>query len=87
MRYALSSCSQRVVKKDSKLLVEFTGPCLGSGKPYSVLVPLAIVREAESPNRRHIQDMLPDMPRGDREFLISGFSPEGWDDMFGDLDD
>jgi len=30
------------------------------------------------------QVCFPDMDRGDREFLISGISPEGWQKMFGD---
>lgn len=87
MRYALEVCDDEVIHRDGKVFIKFTGPCLGTGKPYSVEVPLEVVEEAMRSDRRHIQDMLPDMPIGDREFLISGFSPEGWDDMFGDLDD
>ena len=30
-----------------------------------------------------IQDAIPDISSDDREFLISGMSPEGWEKLFG----
>lgn len=58
----------------------FTGPCMNSGKEYSVKVP----KEGLYKYRcgALIQDAFPDLSAGDREFLITGFSPEGWDHLY-----
>jgi hypothetical protein len=32
-----------------------------------------------------IQNQFPELSRGDREFLITGISPRGWVEMFGEL--
>ena len=32
---------------------------------------------------QYIQDAMPDVPVEDREFLISGVTPEEWDEAFG----
>ena len=32
---------------------------------------------------KHIQDCFPQLNAGQREFLISGITPEEWDEMFG----
>lgn len=34
-----------------------------------------------------MQVAFPDMPAGDREFLMSGMSPDGWSAVFGDEDE
>jgi len=34
-----------------------------------------------------IQDVLPDLSDDQREFLLSGSTPEEWDEMFGDDED
>jgi len=34
-----------------------------------------------------IQNVWPDMPPEDREFIKTGVSPEGWDEMFGCLEE
>jgi len=34
-----------------------------------------------------IQDAMPNTSADDREFLISGTTPEEWEEMFGDKDD
>jgi len=59
----------------------FSGPCIVTKKYYSVRVPgqaLYNYRSGSAP----IQDAFPDMPAGDREFLMSGISPEGWAKTF-----
>ena len=33
---------------------------------------------------RNIQDAFPDISSDEREFLLSGITPESWDNMFGD---
>lgn len=35
----------------------------------------------------HLQDVAPEMDADDREFLISGISPEGWAEMFQEDED
>ena len=34
-------------------------------------------------NGTHVQDAFPYLSSGDREFIISGVSPKGWEEMFG----
>jgi hypothetical protein len=34
-----------------------------------------------------IQDAFPSLSADDREFLISGTTPEEWDDLFGDIEE
>jgi hypothetical protein len=36
---------------------------------------------------RHIQDVFPHLSADDREFLISGTTPEEWDELFGDIEE
>lgn len=54
------------------------------GKAYRMDVPVteAQLAELESPNRRMIQEIFPDLSAGEREFLISGITPEKWAEMF-----
>lgn len=65
-------------------IYKFSGHCRVTGNYYSVSVPgQALFRMR---NGEHIQNVLPDMSEDDREFLISGISPEGWDQIFGGED-
>lgn len=56
------------------------GNCVFTGKMYECIV------ITEGINRRikgeNIQDCLPDVSKEDREFIISGISPEGWKKLF-----
>lgn len=67
--------------KDGLQTYTFTGPCIKTGKPYSVTVP------GEGLYRYHqgelIQRCFPNLSVDDREFLMSGYSPEGWQLAFG----
>ncbi len=80
MRYADSNCTYREVYEPQHGYI-FSGPCVVTGKTVEVFVPgpgLYAYRHG-----KHIQDAFPEMPKGDREFLISGMSSEGWDQTFG----
>lgn len=64
---------------------KFTGPCIVTARSCSVFVPaneLFAYRQGEL-----IQDAMPSVSPDDREFLISGMSPEGWKQTFGDNDE
>lgn len=63
----------------------FTGPCVITGKPYSVTVKGADLYKYHQ--GALIQDAFPDVSVDDREFMISGVSPEGWKFTFGEDED
>lgn len=78
MRYADAFCTY-VEKHDPHAYV-FTGPCVHTGKPYSVTVPAnELYRYRQG---AHIQDAMPSLSADDRELLLSGLSPEGWNASF-----
>ena len=58
----------------------FSGPCVVTGKPYSVTVKgpdLFRYHRGE-----YIQNAFPYLSPDDREFLMTGISPEGWKETF-----
>ncbi len=58
----------------------FTGPCAVTGKAYTVTIPgpdLFRLRQGV-----FIQEACPTLSPGDREFVLSGISPEGWEQTF-----
>lgn len=61
------------------------GECMVTGEPYQVTVPAAGL--AQWIAGAHIQTVMPEVSQGDREFLISGTSPKGWDLLFGEEED
>ncbi len=70
------------VKSDKlgmKHYYKFTGPCIVTGEEYSVTV-----QGSELFQMRKTDSMmaLKSLDSGDREFLISGTSPKGWDKLF-----
>ena len=75
----MSRYDQMVIEAGDEVMV--SGPCHVTGKQYSVTVS----RDGYYAWRqgRLIQDALPNVSKEDREFLISGTSPEGWREMFG----
>lgn len=77
MMYALGIC-HREISKDS---IVFSGPCMVTGEQYSVKISREDFERYQS--GLHIQDAMPSISREDREFLISGFSPKGWAQVFG----
>jgi|TARA_R100001530_G_scaffold35417_2_gene27604 hypothetical protein len=59
----------------------FAGKCVVTGKEWAVTVPgkeLHMYRRGKL-----IQDAMPSVSTDDREFLITGISPEGWEKKFG----
>ncbi len=63
----------------------FTGPCMVTGEPTSVTVKAA---ELFAYNRgAYVQDAFKILSAGDREFIVSGTSQKGWDQMFGGGDE
>jgi len=57
----------------------FTGPCVKTGKPYSVTIP---GHELWDLNQGEPIMCLKSLDAGDREFAMTGISPEGWDKVF-----
>lgn len=62
--------------------LRLSGRCVVTGKKHSVVVSVegAI---AYFNKGAHIAEAFPELPREEREFLISGTSPEGWIHLFG----
>lgn len=50
-------------------------------------VTMAQIDELQSPGRRMIQDIFPNLNAGEREFLLTGVTPEEWAATFGSLDE
>lgn len=79
MFYADRFCTYTEVYKPEHLYI-FTGPCVVTGKMVSVSVKgpeLYAYRQGG-----YIQDTLRSLSVDDREFLMSGYSKEGWDADF-----
>jgi hypothetical protein len=81
MRYADNYCTYTEEVRDGKQVYIFTGPCFATGKPYSVAVPAEGLFKYRQ--GAYIQDAFPEISKDDREFLMSGYSPEGWKQIFG----
>lgn len=79
MRYALNNCSHKLHPNGT---ITFTGPCLYTGKLYSVTVLQSQVQQCL--DGAYIQKAFPNTSVDDREFMISGYSPEGWKLAFGE---
>lgn len=63
-------------------MTKVEGNCVFTGKPYSCEVPTAgLLRWIGGDS---IQTAMPNVSADDREFLISGISPEGWKETFGE---
>ena len=59
-----------------------------SGKVNSMVLPTTQGKiEYWIESGKLIQDVMPDLNDNQREFLMSGITPEEWDDMFGEEDD
>ena len=80
MRYADNQCVCTETYEPNHVYT-FTGPCVVTGETYSVTVPAAELYAYRRGLK--IQDAMPSLDAGDREFLMSGFSPAGWDWTFG----
>lgn len=61
-----------------------------SGKTHTREIsvdPEKLAASAENPERPCVQDVFPEFSPEDREFLLSGITPEEWADVFGEDDD
>lgn len=84
MRYADARCTY-TEQFQPEHTYTFTGPCIVTGKPYSVTVKAA---ELYAYRRGELaQNAFKSLKADDREFLISGSSPEGWKQMWGSEED
>lgn len=66
---------------DPEHAYKFTAPCVVTGKEYTVTIPADSLFKLQQ--GLLIQDACRKMSADDREFLISGTSPEGWEMIFG----
>lgn len=86
MRYADSNCEYvEGVNDDGVGTYTFTGPCVVTGKIISVTVKAPDLFKYRQGG--YVQDCFPYLSKGEREFLISGTSDEGWKILFGDPED
>jgi len=80
MRYINSNCTY--TQNYSEGTYTFTGPCRVTGIDYSVTIPS---HELWDLNQGELlQTALKSLDAGDREFVCSGTSPEGWEKLFGE---
>lgn len=84
MRYADSYCKY-TENYEPDHTYTFTGPCITTGKQCSVTVPA----EGLYKYRRgaKMQEAFPGLSADEREFLMSGLSPEAWDKAFSESED
>lgn len=66
--------------------VTLKAKCRFTKKDHSVTVPEVGYRQWIT-GQGNIQSIMPTVSAEDREFLISGYSPEGWQQLFGDEED
>ena len=70
---------------DGNSIVVVSGKCLVTGKDYSITANIHHLLAWKE--GIHAQTAFPYMSAGDREFLISGTSPEGWDKLMAAIDE
>lgn len=78
MRYADNAC--RCEESYEPHTYTFIGRCVVTGKEVRVRVPAEELHAYRA--GKYIQDAMPSVSVDDREFLLSGYSKEGWDIMF-----
>lgn len=70
---------------ENKVLVQKKS--MVSGRVNSMLLPTTQGKiEYWVESGKLIQNVMPDLDDDQREFLMSGITPEEWDDMFGEED-
>ncbi len=72
------------VQEDGR--IRLTGQCVVTGREHSVVVSResALAYFERGVNAR---EAFAELPKEEREFLISGTSPEGWEMLFGSTQD
>lgn len=58
-------------------------PCKFCGEVQEVELSLEQMRELQTPNRRNVQDIVPELPAEQRELFISGMCEKCWTQTFG----
>ena len=80
MRYARNVCNCAPDPTNRSMVI--TGRYYDDPtRSRTVVIPMDAWRAMEG--GALIQDAIPDISSDDREFLISGMSPEGWEKLFG----
>ena len=62
--------------------VKINVPCGFCNTNYEIEMTAAQFNELQSPHRRHIQDIIPELAPEMRELFISGMCPKCWDKLF-----
>ena len=62
--------------------INVTVPCSFCNAKYAIKMTAAQFNELQSPHRRHIQDIIPELAPEMRELFISGMCPKCWDKLF-----
>ncbi len=85
MRYADNFCTYKEGLRDGEHVYIYTGPYEDGNGTRSVVVPSeGLYRYRQG---ALIQKAFPEMSSDDREFLMTGISPEKWDRLFKDQED
>lgn len=63
-------------------LIELDLNCVRCGEIQTITVTKEQLEELNEPNRRKIQDILPNHSASDREMFITGICNKCWDKMF-----
>ena len=71
-----------IVQQDDSEWIDIKRLCVVTGEPYEVSVRSGDY-EAWKCGSKLAQDAFPYLSREDREFIISGTSPQGWNILFG----
>ena len=80
MRYADRACKVEERFDNDVHTYTFTGPCLLTKDQCSVTVKAEELNAYRS--GKLIQDAMPSLSPEDREFLISGIGPTGWNKIY-----
>jgi hypothetical protein len=72
------------IKNNQTLKYNYIGRCIETGEEYktAVIEPEDLFKYNYGAN---IQDAFPYLSEDDREFILSGLSPKGWEQRFGSL--
>ena len=64
--------------------MKVTRQSMASGKTRTKDLPITPVQYVKYiRGEGHVQDIMPDLPPEDREFLISGVTQEEWEELYG----
>ena len=79
-RYINTNCTY--TQDYEKGTYTFTGPCRVTGKPYTLTIHGSELFDLNQ--GLPVQDALRSLDADQREFVMSGTSPEGWKKIFGE---